>query len=200
MSASAEEITQLLHAWHGGDAAAFDRLIPLVYGELHALAQRALQRHTPGQSWQTTVVVNEAWLRLRRAADVEWNDRAHFFAVAARAMRNLLVDHARERQQTKRGGEFTHIQLDAGQPDAAAPAWPVEVLALDQALQRLAAFDAQKARIVELRYFAGLNIEEAATVLGIAPVTIKREWARAKAWLFLELNGSDAPDAGAPGA
>lgn len=191
MPVPAEEITQLLHAWHAGEAAAFDRLIPLVYEDLHGLAQRALRRQAPGHTLQTTAVINEAWLRLRMKGGIEWEGRTHFFAVAARAMRFLLVDHARKHQQAKQGGGATHIQLEeAGleATEAATLPWPIEVLALDQALQRLAALDAQKSRIVELRYFAGMNVEEVAEVQGIAVITVKREWARAKAWLYHELN------------
>ena len=191
MAASAQEITQLLRAWHDGDATAFDRLIPLVYSELHTLAQRALRQNAPGHTLQTTAVVHEAWLRLRQGAGVEWADRAHFFAVAARAMRFLLVDHARQQQQLKQGGGITHIQLEEAEAAVqAGPPWSIEVLALDQALQRLAVLDAQKSRIVELRYFAGMTVEEVAEVLDIAVITVKREWARAKAWLYHELNSA----------
>ena len=187
--ASTPSITQLLQAWRAGDKAAFDQLLPLVQDELHRLAKRIMSRERQGHTWQTTELVNEAYLRLvGQQQEVEWQDRAHFFAVASQIMRHLLVDHARERQQVKHGGGAQRLSLD----DVAlvAPDRSAEVLALDDALNRLANFDKQKSRIVELRYFGGLTVEEIAEVLGIASITVKREWARAKLWLYKELLAS----------
>ena len=186
--ASTLSVTQLLQAWRAGDKAALDQLLPLVQTELHRLAKRIMSRERQGHTWQTTELVNEAYLRLVNQQHVEWQDRAHFFAVAAQVMRQLLVDHARERQLVKHGGGAQRLSLD----DVAlvAPDRSAELLALDDALDRLANFDQQKSRIVELRYFGGLTVEEVAEVLGIASITVKREWARAKLWLYKELLAS----------
>lgn len=183
--ASTPSVTQLLQAWRAGDKTALDQLLPLVQVELHGLAKRIMSRERQGHTWQTTELVNEAYLRLVNQQQVEWQDRAHFFAVASQIMRHLLVDHARERQQVKQGGGAQHLSLD----DVAlvAPDRSAELLALDDALNRLAGFDKQKSQIVELRYFGGLTVEEIAEVLGIAVITVKREWARAKLWLYKEL-------------
>ncbi|MBL8191972.1 MAG: sigma-70 family RNA polymerase sigma factor [Acidobacteria bacterium] len=182
---STPSVTQLLQAWRAGDKTALDQLLPLVQDELHRLAKRIMSRERQGHTWQTTELVNEAYLRLVNQQQVEWQDRAHFFAVASQVMRHLLVDHARERQQVKHGGGTQHLSLD----DVAviAPDRSAELLALDDALSRLAGLDQQKSRIVELRYFGGLTVEEVAEVLGIASITVKREWARAKLWLYKEL-------------
>jgi len=183
--ASTTSVTQLLQAWRAGDKTAFDQLLPLVQHELHGLAKRIMSRERQGHTWQTTELVNEAYLRLVNQQLVEWQDRTHFFAVASQVMRHLLVDHARERQQIQHGGGAQRLSLD----DVAvvAPDRSAELLALDDALNRLANFDQQKSRIVELRYFGGLTVEEVAEVLGIAVITVKREWARAKLWLYKEL-------------
>lgn len=183
--ASATSVTQLLQAWRAGDKTALDQLLPLVQTELHGLAKRIMSRERQGHTWQTTELVNEAYLRLVNQQQVEWQDRAHFFAVASQVMRHLLVDHARERQQIKHGGGAQHLSLD--EVAVIAPDRSAELLALDDALDRLAGFDQQKSRIVELRYFGGLTVEEVAEVLGIASITVKREWARAKLWLYKEL-------------
>lgn len=182
---STPSVTQLLQAWRAGDKAALNQLLPLVQDELHRLAKRIMSRERQGHTWQTTELVNEAYLRLVNQQQVEWQDRAHFFAVASQVMRHLLVDHARERQLVKHGGGAQRLSLD----DVAliAPDRSAELLALDDALGRLANFDQQKSRIVELRYFGGLTVEEVAEVLGIASITVKREWARAKLWLYKEL-------------
>ncbi len=188
---SSQSVTQLLSAWRAGDKAAFDQLLPLVHMELHRMAQRLMSREHQGHTWQTTELVNEAYLRLvGQPQQAEWQDRAHFFAVASQVMRHLLVDHARARQLGKHGGGAQRLSLD----DVAlvAPGRTAELLALDDALDRLAGFDAQKSRIVELRYFGGLTVEEVAEVLGIAVITVKREWARAKAWLYRELQPGTA--------
>lgn len=183
--ASTPSVTQLLQAWRAGDKTALDQLLPLVQSELHRLAKRIMSRERQGHTWQTTELVNEAYLRLVNQQQVEWHDRAHFFAVASQVMRHLLVDHARERQQVKHGGGTQHLSLD--EVAVIAPDRSAELLALDDALNQLAAFDKQKSRIVELRYFGGLTVEEVAEVLGIASITVKREWARAKLWLYKEL-------------
>jgi RNA polymerase sigma-70 factor, ECF subfamily len=180
-----QPVTQLLQAWRAGDQAAFDQLLPLVHTELHRLAQRLMSRENPGHTWQTTELVDEAYLRLVGQQGVEWQDRAHFFAVAAQVMRHLLVDHARARQWEKRGGGAQRVSLD--EVALVAPNRSAALLALDAALDRLADFDEQKSRIVVLRYFGGLTVEEVATVLGIAAITVKREWARAKLWLHREM-------------
>jgi len=179
-------VTQLLQAWRAGDQTAFDQLLPLVHDELHRAARRLMSREQQGHTWQTTELVNEAYLRLAgQQPQAEWQDRAHFFAVASRVMRHLLVDHARERALGKRGGGAQRLSLD--EVALVAPGRTDELLALDDALDRLAGFDARKSRIVELRYFGGLTVEEVAEVLGIAAITVKREWARAKAWLYREM-------------
>lgn len=183
--ASTTSVTQLLQAWRAGDQTAFDQLLPLVQEELHRLAKRLMSRERQGHTWQTTELVNEAYLRLISQQQVEWQDRAHFFAVASQVMRHLLVDHARSRQHVKHGGGALRLSLD--KVALVAPDRSAELLALDEALDRLARFDKQKSRIVELRYFGGLTVEEVAEVLGIAAITVKREWARAKLWLYKEL-------------
>ena len=182
-------VTQLLQAWRAGDQAALDQLLPLVQTELNSLARRMMSRESPGHTWQTADLLHEAYLRLAGQSQLEWQDRAHFFAVAAQVMRHLLVDHARARQMQKRGGDAQRVELE--ETSMAAPERSTELLALDEALTRLADFDAQKSRIVELRYFGGLTVEEVAEVLGIAVITVKREWARAKLWLHKEMQ----PDA-----
>jgi RNA polymerase sigma factor (TIGR02999 family) len=178
-------VTRLLRAWRDGDKTALDQLLPLVHTELHRLAHRMMRRENPGHTWQTTELVHEAYLHVVGQQDVEWQDRAHFFAIAAQVMRRLLVDHARAQQVEKRGGRAQHVSLD--EVTLIAPHRPAALLALDDALDRLAHFDAQKSRIVELRFFGGLTVEEVAEVLGIAAITVKREWARAKLWLYREI-------------
>lgn len=164
-----------------------DALIPLVYGELREIAHRALRRQPQGQTLQTMDLIHEAYLRLQGGAGAKLQDRAHFFAIAARVMRFLLVDRARAKAFAKRGGAARQVSLSEAMIVSAER--PDDLLALDEALQRLAEFDEQKCRVVEMRYFAGMSVEEVAEVLGIAPATVKREWARSKAWLFHELGG-----------
>jgi RNA polymerase sigma factor (TIGR02999 family) len=184
-------VTQLLQAWRAGDQTAFDQLLPLVHDELHRAAGRLMRREPQGHTWQTTELVNEAYLRLAgQQPQAKWQDRAHFFAVASQVMRHLLVDHARARALGKRGGGAQRLSLD--EVALVAPGRTDELLALDDALDRLAGFDARKSRIVELRYFGGLTVEEVAEVLGIAAITVKREWARAKAWLYREMQPGTA--------
>jgi RNA polymerase sigma factor (TIGR02999 family) len=178
-------VTGLLQAWGGGDAAALGQLVPIVYEELHRQAQRYLQRESPGHTLQTTALVHEAYLRLVDQRQAHWQNRAQFFGVAAQQMRRILVDYARRHQAAKRGGSAVQVPFDEGA--VAATASEVDVVALDDALTRLAVLDPQQARVVELRYFTGLGIEETAEALGISPATVKREWAMARAWLKREL-------------
>src|SRR4030095_16403556 len=181
MPAFPREITQLLLSWSKGDQAALDQLIPLVYPELRKLARRYMRRERPEHTLQTSALINEAYLRLVDQQAVEWQDRAHFFAVAAQVMRHILIDHARSHRFAKRGGGAQHLQLE----DAAAVGYEraVELVALDDALTRLAELDERKSKIVELRFFGGLSVEETAEVIKVAPVTVMREWRIAKAWL-----------------
>jgi RNA polymerase sigma factor (TIGR02999 family) len=185
MSSLPHAITQLLIDWGNGDRAALDRLIPLVEGELHRLARRYMQRERPGHLLQTTALVNEAYLRLVDQSRVQWQNRAHFFAVAAGVMRRILLDHARAQHRLKRGGDLSRLDLDAAATLASAEA--AEMIALDEALDRLGDLDERKGRIVELRYFGGLSGEEIAHVLGVSPVTVARDWDFARAWLRREM-------------
>ena len=182
-----QEVTQLLLAWSRGDRAALNQLIPLVSTELHRLAHHYMRRERTGHTLQTTALVNEAYVRLVDASRVEWRDRAHFFAVSANLMRRILVDFARKRRYQKRGGGAVMIALD--QDDIPSPQPGPDIVALDAALEALAAFDPRAASIVELRFFGGLTVEEAAEVVGVSPRTVKREWAAAKAWLLGEMGG-----------
>ena len=184
---SADDLTGLLVEWGQGDKAALDRLTPLVYDEIRRIAHRYVQREREGQTLETTALVNEAYLRLAGSTNVSWQNRAHFFAVTAQVMRRILIDHARRRHYTKHGGEMQRVAFD----EAIAAAAPVmsqpraaELLALDEALEELAKLDARKSQVVELRYFGGLNIEETAQVLEVSPMTVRRDWRAAKAWLY----------------
>jgi RNA polymerase sigma factor (TIGR02999 family) len=181
-----ERIARALEAGAGQDPAARDALVMVVYDELHRLAHHYMRNERPGHTLQTTALVNEAYLRLVDAEGIEWRDRAHFFAIAATMMRRILVDHARAHARDKRGGGVVMTSLDE---DVAAPSRDVDVIALDEALERLGRIDQRQARLVELRYFAGLTIEEAAQTLDVSGGTLKREWAIAKAWLYRELQG-----------
>lgn len=178
-------VTELLQAWGKGDAAALDQLVPAVYDELHRQAERYLRRERPGHTLQTTGLVHEAYLRLVDQRQADWQNRAQFFGVAAQMMRRVLIDHARSKHAAKRGGSGIQVTLEDA--TAAAEERGLDLLELDEALTRLAALDPQQAKIVELRYFTGLGIEETAQVLGISPATVKREWAMARAWLRREL-------------
>ena len=180
------DVTGLLLSWRQGDAEALDRLVPLVYDELRRVARRHLRREQPGHALQATALVHEVYLRLVDVDRLTLKNRTHFFAVAAKLMRQILVDHARRQHADKRGGGATMMSLDDVSP-AAQPA-SVDVLALDQALAALASIDARQSHVVELRFFAGLNIDEAAEALGMSPATVEREWALAKAWLFRRLS------------
>jgi RNA polymerase sigma factor (TIGR02999 family) len=188
MIMESSEATELLEAASAGDEGAMSRLLPLVYEELHAAAARAMRGERAGHTLQTTALVHEAWLRLADQTRVQWRHRSQFLAVAARMMRRVLVDHARARSAAKRGGaEGARVPLDrlADQP-LEQPS--VDLEALDEALSRLGELDPDQARVVELRYFGGLSVEEVAKVMGTSPATVKREWATAKAWLHREIS------------
>jgi RNA polymerase sigma factor (TIGR02999 family) len=181
------EVTQLLVDWQNGSVEALDRLMPLVYTELRAIANRYLSRERNDHTLQSTSLVHEAYFRLIDQRQVQWQNRAHFLGIAAQMMRRILVDHARHEHRLKRGGPLPSLSLDAAVA-VATPAREIDLLALDEALDRLAAIDAQQSRLVELRFFSGLTIEEAAVALGISTGTVKREWSTAKAWLFREMS------------
>lgn len=185
MSESPGDITALLGEWQGGSEAALNALTPLVYKELRRLAQSYLNRERPGHTLQGTALVHEAYLRLIDQKQVQWRDRNHFFALSAELIRRILVDHARSKLAQKRGGDQVKLSLEEGMEAPAAG--DVDLIALDDALQLLARTDPQQSRIVELRYFAGLKIEETADVLNISPATVKRDWVVAKAFLKREM-------------
>jgi RNA polymerase sigma factor (TIGR02999 family) len=178
------QLTRLLQSWRQGDSGAADELVSLVYAELRHMAKAKLRDERPGHTLQATALVHEAWMRLMNQHGVSWQNRAQFFAVAAQAMRRILVDHARRRRAAKRGDGTSPVDVDALAHVLTAPLPDDRLLALDDALEELAALDARQARIVELRFFGGLTVEEAADVLAVSPTTIKREWATARAWLF----------------
>ena len=185
-TASSAEITRLLRAWGGGDRAAMDDLAPLVYDELHRMAQRYLRRENPGNTLQPTALVNEAYLRLVDVENVRWEDRAHFFAVSAQMMRRILVDAARARGCAKRGGGAGRLELNEsidGMPERGD-----DLVALDDALCALARLDPRKARVVEMRFFGGLSVDETAAVLKISAPSVLRDWKLARAWLMRELS------------
>ncbi|NOT59193.1 MAG: sigma-70 family RNA polymerase sigma factor [Acidobacteria bacterium] len=185
----AGEITQLLERWSAGERAALDELTPLVYDELRRLAASYLRRHRAGDSLQPTLLVHEAWLRLVDQETSDWQGRAQFFGLAATIMRGLLVDHARERQAAKRGGPARDDEpLSLSVAELVGDELKLDLLALDEALQRLARLKPRHVRVVELRFFGGLTIEETAAALGIATATVQREWTFAKAWLRHELS------------
>ena len=190
--ASAANVTRLLQEWQGGSRDAFDRLIPIVYEELHTLASRQLAREWRHDRLRTTAVVSEAYMKLFGQRQVDWQNRGHFFAIAAQLMRRIIVDHARRELREKHGGGTIHVALDEALAKPLPAVDAVDALALDRALQKLEKLDPGQGRVVELRFFGGLTIEETAASLGISPVTVKREWAIAKGWLHRELTG-DAP-------
>jgi len=187
---SSSQITELLVRWRGGDREALDSLLPLVYDELRRIARHYLQGERPGHTLQSTSLVNEAYVRMVAQDFPQWQNRAHFFAVAAQLMRQILVDHARNHRASKRGGDVYKVSLDeAGdQPQAT----DVDIVALDDALNNLAAMDPQQSKVVELKFFAGLSIEDTAEVLGISASTVKRDWITARAWLYRELDRGSA--------
>lgn len=187
-AAPAGEVTQLLRRWSAGDGTALEKLLPLVYDELRRRAGAYLRHERAGHTLQPTALVHEAYLKLVGGGSVDWKDRAHFFGVAARAMRQVLVDHARARSTEKRGEGQVRVELEAAGA-VAAPARSLELLDLDRALSRLAALDERQSRLVELRLFGGLTIEESAEVLRISHATVSREWRHAEAWLQREMAG-----------
>ncbi len=180
------DVSQLLRAWSDGDQGALERLTPIVYKELHRLARCYMKGERPGHMLQTTALVNEAYMRLVDYKRMQWQNRAHFFAVSAQLMRRILVEHAR-RQNLKRGGGVQHVSLD----EAAVVGGdrPADLVALDAAMDALARLDPRKVQVVEMRFFGGLSVEETAEVLKVSPVTVMRDWSTAKAWLYRELAG-----------
>jgi len=191
---SASTVTSLLGRWRAGDQGALDDLIPIVYGEMRRLAQFHLGAERPEHTWRATELVHEAYLRLAGQDDKTYQNRTHFFAVCSRVMRQVLVDHAREHRALKRGGDAAVVNLDEAltvpvQPD-------LDVLRVDEALTRFERIDPEKLRIVEMRFFAGLNVEEIADVLRVSPITVKRKWAVAKAWLYHDLKKGGPGGAG----
>ena len=184
------QVTELLVRWRGGDKEALDSLMPLVYGELRRIAQHYLNNERSDHTLQSTALVHEAYVRLAHQDLPQWQNRAHFFAVAAQLMRQILVDYARSHRASKRGGDVYKLALDDAeeQPQAA----DLDIVALDDALKTLALMDAQQSKVVELKFFGGLSIEDTAEVLGISPSTVKRDWVTARAWLYRELDRSAA--------
>jgi len=186
MTASPNDVTQLLVDWGKGNKQALDGLMPLVYDELHRIASRYLRRERQGHTLQTTALINEAYMRIVDQNRVNWQSRAHFFGVAAQMMRRILVDHARSHLYAKRGGGAQKLTLD--EAIATPQERDLDLVALDDALTTLARVDPQQGRIIELRFFGGLTIEETAEVIGISPATVKRDWNMAKAWLYGEIS------------
>ncbi len=185
-ASASENVTQLLCAWRGGDQAALEKLIPIVYQDLRRLARRHLLGERAGHTLQPTAVVNEAYIRLVDYQRVQWQDRAHFFAVSAQLVRRILVDHAR-RRNLKRGAGVRQVSLEL-EPEFGSDR-PKDLVALDEALNELARMDPRKAKVVELRFFGGLSVDEIAETLGISGPTVMRDWSSAKAWLYRELSG-----------
>jgi RNA polymerase sigma factor (TIGR02999 family) len=179
-------ITEILHDWNDGKQEALDALLPLVYDELHRQAARYLRRERVGHTLQPTALINEVYLKLIDQRDVNWQNRAHFFGIAAQVMRRILVDYAKSRHREKRGGANETLPLEAAE-FAISHGKTVDLVALDEALTRLAELDHRQANIVELKFFSGLSIEETAEVLGVSPATVKNDWKSAKAWLFQEM-------------
>jgi RNA polymerase sigma-70 factor, ECF subfamily len=186
---NASEITGLLTDWCNGDRTALDKLMPLVERELHRIASRYMRREDPAHTLETTALVNEAYLRLVDQKNVRWQNRAHFFGIAAQIMRRILLNYARDRHRAKRGGRA--VQVSLSEVAVMSEERSSEMIALDEALTRLGAFDERKCRVVELRYFGGLSIEETAEVLKVSPLTVMRDWKMAKAWLAREISNGD---------
>ena len=186
------EITEMLRAWSSGNGEDADRLLALVYDELRKQAHSFLRRERPGHTLQTTALINETYIKLREQRNLEWESRGHFFAICAHLMRRILVDYAKARHREKRGGHTVHVELD-GLAIPARQLENIDVLALDDALNRLAEMDPQQARVVELKFFSGFSIEEAAEVLSVSISTVKRDWRSAKAWLRHELDKGAMP-------
>jgi RNA polymerase sigma factor (TIGR02999 family) len=185
MTSSLKDVTEMLRDWSQGDSEAFNKLIPAVYGELRRQAARYLRRERADHTLQTTALIHEAYLRLIDQRSVQWQNRAHFYGIAAQLMRRILVDHARRHHAAKRGGFAIKLQLDEAMTVSAQR--DVEIVQLDESLNRLAAIDPRKSRIVELRYFSGLSVDETAEVLRVSPATVKHDWSMAKAWLRREM-------------
>ncbi len=184
-----QDVSRLLLAWSHGDGAALEQLTPLVYDELHRLAGHYMKRERAGHSLQTTALVNEAYTRLVDYKRMQWQDRAHFFAVASQLMRRILVEHARKKN-LKRGGGLQHVSLDEAAVVGAGR--PTDLVALDDAMNALARLDARKVQVVEMRFYGGLSVEETAEVLKVSAITVMRDWSTAKAWLYRELKGHEA--------
>jgi RNA polymerase sigma factor (TIGR02999 family) len=192
MTPSSHIVTQMLQEWSdSGDREALDKLIPIVYDELRRQASRHLRHERPGHTLQTTGLVHEAYLRLIDQKDVRWQNRAHFFAIAAELMRRILVDHARKQRAAKRGG--TALKLTLNEALNSAGERDIDLIAVDEALTKLAALDQQQSRVVELRFFSGLSVDETAEAMGISPRTVKRDWSVAKAWIRRELRAGASP-------
>src|SRR5947209_16603960 len=189
MTPSPKEVTQLLLDWSNGNQAALDHLTPLVYEELHRLAHQHMKRERSGHTLQTSALVNEAYLRLIDQRNVRWQNRAHFFSIASRLMRRILVDHARAHTRAKRGGGALRVSLDEAASVSQERA--AELVALDESMTKLAAFDQRKSQVVELRFFGGMSVEEIAAALDVSEVTVKRDWSTAKAWLHRAIEKSD---------
>jgi RNA polymerase sigma factor (TIGR02999 family) len=183
---SPSEITRLLLSWCGGDQTALEKLMPLVESELHRIARRYMKREEPGHALQATALVNEAYLRLVQQKNVRWQNRAHFFAIAARVMRRILLNYARDQHRLKRGGQA--VQVSLSEACVMTTEKSSQLMALDDALTRLALIDERKSRVVELRHFGGLSVEETAEVLGVSSITVIRDWNMAKAWLAREIS------------
>ena len=181
------DITLLLKEWSDGNEAVLDNLMPLVYDELRRQASRFLRKERPGHTLQPTALIHEAYLKLIDQTQVRWQNRSHFFAIAAQAMRRILVDHAKNRKREKRGGAAENLPIEYAETVAASDGKSVDLVALDEALTKLAEFDPRQAQVVELRYFSGLSIDETAEVLGISNATVRREWNMAKAWLHTQI-------------
>lgn len=189
---STQEVTQLLADWGRGDRSAFDKLYPLVHDELRRIARRQMSQERPGHTLQATALVNEAYLKLAGQDGLEWHNRAHFYAVCAKVMRHILIDHARSHARDKRGGGVVQVSLD--EVAIAFEERAEELVALDEALASLEQMDPRKGEIVQLRYFGGLSIEETAEVLDVSPRTVRREWRRAKAWLYRMISEGKADE------
>jgi len=195
---SEAKITELLLAWGEGDEAALEQLIPLVYQELHRLARHYMRQEQPGHILETTALINEAYLRLVDGNRVHWQNRSHFYALCARAMRRILIDHAKSRRRAKRGGGAHEVSLD--EVASLAQDRAAELVLLDEALKRLETFDKRKSQVVELRFFGGLSIEETAEVMKISTISVSRDWSTAKAWLHREMSGKEPDDTGTMGS
>lgn len=185
MMTATSSVTQLLVDWQQGDQSALKKLMPLIYDELRRMAHRYVQHERNGHTLQTTALVNEAYVRLAGQEKPEWQNRSHFFAVTAQVMRHILIDHARRRRYLKHGGQFQQVSME--EAELMSDARAAELIALDEALDELKEFDPRKSRVVELRYFGGLSLEETANALEISVMTVRRDWRAAKAWLFREM-------------